>query len=187
MNRRDTVLALVALGAAPLASFAQQSGKVWRIGFFYLGSREMTLDRYRIFLEGMRELGYAEGKNFVVELRFAEGKYDRLPGISAELVGLKVDVIVANGTAVYRALQRATTIIPIVITTSPDPVGEGFATSLARPGEVPRAADDCCAEFIPRRSANEYDQRRASGAAENCPVCRSKGRRDGNRGGRAHS
>ncbi len=94
----------------------------------------MALDRLRIFLEGMRELGYVERKNFVVELRFADGKYERLPGISAELVGLKVDAIVANGTAVYRSLQRATSTIPIVITTSPDPVGEGFAASLARPG-----------------------------------------------------
>jgi putative ABC transport system substrate-binding protein len=120
--------------AAPLSSRAQQANKVWRVGFFYLGSREMALDRLHIFLEGMRKLGYVEGKNFVVELRFADGQYDRLPGISAELVGLKVDVIVANGTAVYGSLQRATSTIPVVITTSPDPVGDGIAASLARPG-----------------------------------------------------
>ncbi len=134
-TRRNILIALGAGAlAASLGSFAQEQRKVSRIGFFYLGSREMALDRLRIFLEGMRELGYVERKNFVVELRFADGKYERIPGMSAELVGLKVDVIVANGTAVYRALQRATTTIPIVITTSADPVGEGFAASLARPG-----------------------------------------------------
>ncbi len=134
-TRRNILIALGAGAlAASLGSFAQEQRKVSRIGFFYLGSREMALDRLRIFLEGMRELGYVERKNFVVELRFADGKYERLPGISAELVGLKVDAIVANGTAVYRSLQRATSTIPIVITTSPDPVGEGFAASLARPG-----------------------------------------------------
>jgi ABC-type uncharacterized transport system substrate-binding protein len=120
--------------ASPLSSRAQQANKIWRVGFFYLGSREMALDRLHIFLEGMRKLGYVEGKNFVVELRFADGQYDRLPGISAELVGLKVDVIVANGSAVYRSLQRATSTIPVVITTSPDPVGDGIAASLAHPG-----------------------------------------------------
>jgi len=129
---------LIALGAgalaAPLSSFAQQQGKVWRIGFFYLGSREMALDRLRILLEGMRELGYVERRDFVVELRSVDGKYERIPGMSAELVGMKVDVIVANGSAVYRSLQQATRTIPIVITTSADPVGEGFAASLARPG-----------------------------------------------------
>ena len=136
MKTRRTFLIALGAGAlaAPFASLAQQQGKVSRIGFFYLGSREMALARLPRFLQGMRELGYVEGKNFVVELRFADGKYESLDGISAELVRLKMDVIVANGTAIYRALQRVTTAIPIVITTSPDPVGEGFAASLARPG-----------------------------------------------------
>jgi len=134
-TRRNILIALGAGAlAASLGSFAQEQRKVWRIGFFYLGSREMALDRLRIFLEGMRELGYVEHKNFVVELRFADGKYERLPGISAELVGMKVDVIVANGSAMYRLLQQATSTIPVVITTSADPVREGFAASLARPG-----------------------------------------------------
>ncbi|HKA43147.1 MAG TPA: ABC transporter substrate-binding protein [Burkholderiales bacterium] len=124
----------LSLLAAPVVSVAQQKGKIWRIGFFYLGSRELALDRYGIFLEGMRELGYTEGRNFVVEMRPADAQYERLPGIAAELVQLKVDVIVANGTFIYRTLQKATSTIPIVITTSPDPVKEGFAKSLARPG-----------------------------------------------------
>jgi putative ABC transport system substrate-binding protein len=124
----------VCILASPLSSRAQQTDKVWRIGFFYVGSRQMGLERLRLFLEGMRELGYVERKNFVVEVRSADGQYDRIAGISAELVRLKVDVIVANGTSVYRSLQRTGTAIPVVITTSPDPVGEGFAASLAHPG-----------------------------------------------------
>ena len=134
-TRRNILIALGAGAlAASLGSFAQDQRKVWRIGFFYLGSREMALDRLGLFLEGMRELGYVERRDFVVELRSVDGKYERIPGMSAELVGMKVDVIVANGSAVYRSLQQATSTIPIVITTSADPVGEGFAASLARPG-----------------------------------------------------
>ena len=93
MNRRDTVLALVALGAAarPVASFAQQQGKVWRVGFLSLEPRADTLMSQDIgaFLKGMRELGYVEGKNLVVEWRFADGKFERMPGLAAELVQLK--------------------------------------------------------------------------------------------------
>ena len=137
MNRRNLLIVL-SLGAlvAPVASIAQQQGKVWRIGFFYLGSRQSAIDtgRYLQFLQGMRELGYVEGKNFAVEARFADGETGRLPGLAAELVRLKVDVIVVTGNAAIHAARRATTTIPIVVTTSPDPVAEGFAASMARPG-----------------------------------------------------
>ena len=131
---------LIALGAGVLAvprgSLAQQHSKVARIGFFYFGSRQSSLDtgRYDAFVQGMRELGYVEGTNFIIEARFADGKAERLPALAAELVRLKVDVIVATGTAVYRALQHATTTIPVVITLTFDPVGDGWAASLARPG-----------------------------------------------------
>jgi ABC-type uncharacterized transport system substrate-binding protein len=130
---------LVALGAGVLAvprgSLAQQQSKVARIGFLYYGSRQSALDtgRYNAFAQGMRELGYVEGTNFSMEARFADGKPERLAVLAAELVRLKVDVIVATGTPTYRALQHATTTIPIVITVTADPVGDGYAASLARP------------------------------------------------------
>ncbi len=82
----------------------------------------------------MRELGYVEGKNFIIEWRFADGKYERLPGLAAELVRLKVDVIVAGTTLSVQATHQATATSPIVMVAVPDPVGEGFATSLSRPG-----------------------------------------------------
>ena len=137
MNRR-TLLVAFGLGALAeaLPALAQQKGKVWRIGFLYFGSRQSALEtgRYQLFLDGMRELGYVEGKHFVIETRFADGKTGPLPDFAAELVRLKIDIIVANGTPVYHALRQATKTIPIVITVSADPVSEGFATSLARPG-----------------------------------------------------
>ena len=131
---------LVALGTGTLTvargALAQAQSKAARIGFFYFGSRQSSLDsgRYQMFMQGMRELGYVEGTNFVLEARFGDGKPERLPGLAAELVRLKVDVIVATSTPVYRALQYATTTIPVVITLSFDPVGDGFAATMARPG-----------------------------------------------------
>ena len=131
---------LIALGAGVLAvprgSLAQPQSKGARIGFLYYASRQSGLDtgRYNAFVQGMRELGYVEGTNFIIEARFADGKPERLPALAAELVRLKVDVIVATGTPAYRALQHATTTIPVVITVTFDPVGDGFAASMARPG-----------------------------------------------------
>jgi putative tryptophan/tyrosine transport system substrate-binding protein len=135
MNRRDTMLALVALGsaAAPLASFAQQ-GKVWRVGFLSGSPASLSPHNAAAFLKGMRELGYIEGKNLVVEWRFADGNFDRLPSLAVELVQLKVDVIVAVASPAIGAAQKATTTVPIVMATTGDPVGSGFVKSLARPG-----------------------------------------------------
>ena len=131
---------LIALGAGVLAVprglLAEQASKVARIGFLSYGSRQSSLDsgRYNAFMQGMRELGYVEGTNFILEARFADGKAERVAALAADLVRLKVDLIVATGTAVYRALQHATTTVPVVITVSFDPVGDGWAASLARPG-----------------------------------------------------
>ena len=154
MNDRRKLLVVLGAGAlaAPLACFAQQQGKVWRVGFFYYGSRQSALDmgRYQLFLQGMREFGYVEGKNLVIETRFADGKSERLPGLATELVRLNVDVIVATGAAGYRALQQATTTIPIVITVSADPVGDGFAKSLARPGGNITGLSENNAELFPK-------------------------------------
>jgi putative ABC transport system substrate-binding protein len=136
MNRRDTVFALLALGAAPLVSHAQQQGKIWRVGFLTQRRRPDSIDSDFIgaFPRGMRELGYVEGKNLVIEWRFADGKFERLPDLAAELVRLKVDVMVSGSSQAISALQKATTTIPIVMTTSGDPIGSGFVKSLARPG-----------------------------------------------------
>lgn len=137
MKRRMFISGIAfGLFAAPRSARAQPSTKAARIGYFYFGSRQSSLDtgRYNGFIQGMRELGYVEGTNLIIEARFGDGKPERLPALAAELVRLKVDVIVATSTPVYRALQHATTTIPVVITLSFDPVGDGFAASLARPG-----------------------------------------------------
>ena len=136
-TRRELLIAL-GLGAfVPLfASIAQTQGKVWRIGFLDLGSRQSSLDagRYPAYLQGMRELGYVEGKHFVVETRFADGNSERLATLAAELVRLKVNVILTFGTSASRAVQLATASIPVVVMATADPVRDGFAMSLARPG-----------------------------------------------------
>ncbi len=138
MIDRRAFVASVAVGALvlPLRAVAQPQGKVWRIGFFYFGSRQSALDtgRYEAFVKGMRDLGYIEGKNLAIEARFGDGKIDRASALAAELVQLKVDAIVATGSVAYRALQHATTSIPVVITVTNDPVTAGLAASLARPG-----------------------------------------------------
>jgi putative ABC transport system substrate-binding protein len=134
MNRRETLFALVALGAVPVTSFAQH-GKVWRVGF--LAPRRvgpLDADPYGGFPRGMRELGYVEGKNLVIDWRSAEGDSGRLPALAAELVRLKADVIVAVGTQSVGAAQKATTDIPIVMGGVADPLGSGFVRSLSRPG-----------------------------------------------------
>lgn len=111
--------------------FAQQSSKVWRVGWLQTGRQVPYLDE---FSKGLRELGYEEGKNLVIEWRFAEGHFDRLPALAAELVSRKVDVLVASGTHAAEALRRATSTIPVVMAIVGDPVGSGFVASLAHPG-----------------------------------------------------
>ena len=121
--------------AAPLAAEAQQTGKVYRIG--YLSASSSTTGRTVIeaFRQGLRELGWVEGQNIVIDYRFAEGQYDRLPALAAELVRLKADVIVVSPTQPAVAAKNATGTIPIVmIGAGADPVGQGLVASLARPG-----------------------------------------------------
>ena len=134
MNRRGTVLALVALGAAPLAAEAQQAAKIARIG--YLVANPATNPHlHEAFRQGLRDLGYVEGRNVVIEYRSAEGKLERFPALAAELVALKVDVIVTGGgTLAPLAAKQATKTLPIVFATAADPVTSGLVTSLARPG-----------------------------------------------------
>jgi putative ABC transport system substrate-binding protein len=129
----------VALGAGaltfPFPSFAQQAGKVWRVGFLAFPTRPSSLDShvFGAFPRGMRELGYVEGRNLLIEWRFADGKVELLPELAAELVRLKVDVIVVSASATLAA-QNATTTIPIVFAAVSDPLSSGLIKSLARPG-----------------------------------------------------
>jgi ABC-type uncharacterized transport system substrate-binding protein len=122
--------ALVALCSS---AAAQQQKKIPRIGRLTFVSTTADSSPTEPFRQGLRELGYVEGKNIVIEWRFAEGKLDRLPALAAELVRLKVDVIVTAGATATRAAKEATSTIPIVFLQDPDPVGNGLVTSLARP------------------------------------------------------
>ena len=134
VQRRDFLIAAGALLAAPLATEAQQAGKVPRIGYLssnLAGGLHMT----EAFRQGLRDLGYVEGRNLMIEYRDAEGNLERLPALAAELVALKVDVIFVGGaTSFALAAKQATKTIPIVFAAAPDPVGSGLVTSLARPG-----------------------------------------------------
>jgi putative ABC transport system substrate-binding protein len=143
MDRRRFVLtSLAGAFAMPLAAKAQQAGKVYRIGYL---SPSSPSDPERLaspfgergfaaFRQGLRELGYVEGQNIAIENRWAEGRFERLPDLAAELVGLKVDVIVSVVTQASLAAKHATRTIPIVMVAAGDPLGSGLVASLARPG-----------------------------------------------------
>lgn len=135
MNRRRLLTALAVYAVASPLARAQRDGKVWRVGF--LAARQVSSihadPMFGPFPQAMRELGYVEGRNLVIEVRIAESA-ERLQPLAAELVALRVDVIVAAGGTAVRAAQKATRTIPIVIGTAGDPVGSGFVKSLARPG-----------------------------------------------------
>jgi putative ABC transport system substrate-binding protein len=113
---------------------AQQPGKIPRVGYIQAPPTAALATRTEAFRQGLRELGYVEGKNIVIEYRFADGKLDRMPVLAAELVDLKVNVIVTAGPADTRAAKKATRTIPIVMAQDSDPIGNGFVASLARPG-----------------------------------------------------
>ncbi len=113
---------------------AQQAGKIPRIGYLTGATADGQSARIEAFRHGLRALGYVEGKNIVIEYRYAEGKLDRLPVLAAELVRLKVDVIVSGGGGNTQAAKNATNTIPIVMTNDSDPVASGYVASLARPG-----------------------------------------------------
>jgi putative ABC transport system substrate-binding protein len=134
MERR-TFMAVMAGGllATPLAAEAQHPGKVYRVGFLW-DSPAVWPHALEGFRQGLRDLGWIEGKNIVVEYRWAEGHFDRLPSLAEELVRLKVDVIVAPTSIYAGAAKRATSTIPIVFASHADPIGSGHVASLARPG-----------------------------------------------------
>src|SRR6185369_311408 len=127
------LLVLLAL-LTPRAAEAQQAGKVYRIGF--LGNSTAALESNLVgqFREGLRDLGYIEGRNILIEYRWADGKYERFPALIAELAALKVDVIVTAGTPAAVAVKKTTPSIPLVMAAVGDPIGVGLVASLARPG-----------------------------------------------------
>ena len=128
------VILAVGLSLAPLVVEAQPEAKVARIG--WLGDRPVPVaaPRLEAFFQGLRDLGYVEGRNLVIEYRYAEGKPERYPALAAELVALKVDVITAPSTVAALGAKQATRTIPIVFIGAADPVLDGLVTSLARPG-----------------------------------------------------
>ena len=132
----QTAICVFVLSAVPLAGEAQQPTKIARIGFLMTGSLEspevrVILDAFR---QGLRERGYVEGQNIVIEYRSAAGKLERFPTLASELARLKVDLIVAVNTPAARAARQATTVIPFVTPVMGDPLGDGLVASLARPG-----------------------------------------------------
>ena len=130
----SSILVVAVLLAVGVIADAQQPKKLPRIGFLSAASSSAISARVEAFRQGLRELGYADGKNILIEWRFAEGKSDRLASLAAELVRLKVDVIVAEAPTSTRSAKQATVTIPIVMMFDDDPVGSGFVASLARPG-----------------------------------------------------
>ena len=135
MDRRTFIGTLTAgLLVAPLAAEAQQSTKLYRIGLLIGASEAFVAPYIEIFRQALRDLGYAEGRNITLELRYADGHYDRLRALAADLVRLKVDIVVTEGTPPTRAATQATTTIPIIMTVTGDPVEAGLVSNLARPG-----------------------------------------------------
>ena len=131
MNRRDTLLALLALGTVPNTANSQPQRKVWRIGMLQPGNLGIVEPQ---FIKTMEELGYVSGKDYVFEARYAGGDLSRLPALAAELVTQRVDLIIPTGTPAAIAARNATHEIPIVIAGVSDPVGTGLVSSLGRPG-----------------------------------------------------
>ena len=134
MRRREFIGLISGAVAWPLAARAQQpSAKVFRIGFLGSATADNLPKRPEAFRAGLRDLGYQEGRDFVIEYRWADGNYDRLPALIADLARLNVDVIVTHGTPAALAAKTATT-IPVVLAVVADPLGSGIVSSLARPG-----------------------------------------------------
>jgi len=155
-TRRSFLVALPLVAVAmPYVTEAQQAGKLWRIGYLSLVSGE--LDQYKPwiagFRDGLRELGYVEGENVIVEQRYAAGQVERLPELAAELVALKVDILVTAGAGSAVGARKVTSTVPIVFIGESDPIGTGLVASLARPGGNATGLADAHADLVPKRLA----------------------------------
>jgi len=153
MRKRIAVflMALVILVSAHSSAVQQPAGKVPRLGFLLAGSPSSTADRVEGFRQGLRELGWVEGRNISVEYRWAAGRMDRLPALAGELVRMKVDVIVAAGALAIRAAKKVTSTIPVVMGNAGDPVGTGLVASLARPGGNVTGVSELSAGVVTKR------------------------------------
>jgi putative ABC transport system substrate-binding protein len=145
------VTLLVALTAGPRGAGAAQGEKVYRVGMLERTSAEVNAANVDAFREGLRERGYVEGETFVIEYRSADGRDERFPALAAELVRLKVDVIVTRGTPAALAAKRATSTIPVIMTGVGDPVGQGVVASLARPGANITGLSAAVTDIYPKR------------------------------------
>src|SRR6266849_7500665 len=152
MLRRTFMALLGSAAACPIAADAQQGGSPKRIGFIAGGVRPTPFEGslYDAFPQGMRALGYVEGKDFVVEWRFANGKYERFPEFAKEMVDLKVDAIVLGAMAAVRPTQVVTSSIPIIMGNSIDPVRNGLVASLSHPGGNTTGLSSAYEEIIPK-------------------------------------
>ena len=133
MHLATLALVLVLLGV-PRSTEAQPAEKLWRVGYLSSSAAERERARFTAFQQGLRELGYLEGKRILIEQRYAEGKFERLPELAAELARLKVDVFVVAGAPAANEAKKTTSVTPIVVIAVADPVGLGLVASLARPG-----------------------------------------------------
>ena len=147
------LIALLVVSLAPFVADAQPAGRIWRIG--YLSAASGELEQYKswvaAFRDGLRGLGYVEGKNVVIEERYAAGQVTRLPALAAELVRLKVDVLVAAASGSALAAKNVTSAVPIVFIGEPDPIGTGLVASLASPGGNVTGLADAHSDLIPKR------------------------------------
>ena len=137
--------------AAPLAAEAQQAGRLYKIGYLGGSSSVPAHPGIAAFRQHLRELGWVEGRNIAIEMRWAEGKADRLPTLAGELVAIGVDVIVTQGSPATRAAKQVTTTVPIVMWNTTDPVGQGFVASLAKPGGNITGLSDFSGELSSKR------------------------------------
>src|SRR3984893_7824506 len=155
MRRRDFIAAFAGAAVCPIGARAQQPKTVARIGFLATGSLEAPETRtiLNAFYQGLREHGYIDGQNVIVEVRAADSKIERFPAFASELFGINLDVIGASNSVAGRAVQQATTTIPIVIPVMGDPVGDGLVASLARPGGNTTGLTFLGPQLVPKRLA----------------------------------
>ena len=150
ITRRRVVIALGVGALAPFATFAQ-SRKIWRIGLLRETKQLTDVARLTAFKEGMKSLGYVEGTDYVIEIRFAESDFSRLPTLVAEMVSQKMDLILTSGTPSAIAASKGTREIPIVMPTVGDPVGSGLVATLARPGGNITGLSTITSELVSKR------------------------------------